>query len=139
MTIGKTHPTLHVINSKQKEQTFMVTFFEVFPECNSCFNSFVSLSTAPWCFFFRFFVTIKSGGFFWKYLWLFNLSWREHFLIHFCIFSKIILIKSIYVAHQRVDQKVCVWLHVLLSSQLCFMENYGSWVNSYVITTLKMH
>jgi len=63
-------PHFTCYKSKTKGTDIYGYFFEVFPECNSCFNSFVSLSTAPWCFFFRFFVTIKSGGFFWKYLWL---------------------------------------------------------------------
>ena len=33
--------------SKTKGTDIYGYFFEVFPECNSCFNSFVSLSTAP--------------------------------------------------------------------------------------------
>ena len=33
--------------SKTKGSDIYGYFFEVYPECNSCFNSFVSLSTAP--------------------------------------------------------------------------------------------
>ena len=98
-------------------------FFEVFPECNSCFNSFVSLSTEPWCFFFRFFVTIKSGGFFWKYLWLFNLLNTDVNTLGFTLTD---LYQKSFWSSQfalKVDQKVYVWLYRKLwfvSQLICY-------------------